>query len=96
MPHKFTLDVPEWVEELADVCLQTTVEEALWARHYAVRWGALEHKSCRAALASADATLQRIADRRVIGNSACKKAADALRKYNTAAECAHPTARAAR
>ena len=84
---------PDWVEQLADPCLWETVREALVARGSAVKAGAERHASCRAALRAADQTLDAIADGRVIGQVACRKAAVAIRKYNTAAECAAPTAR---
>lgn len=92
MPHKKTLGLPDWVEKLDDTCLYQTVVEALVARQFAMSQGAQEHKACKAALHSADATLEQIASGRVTGTAACRKAADSLRKYNTAGECAHPTA----
>ena len=83
MPHKKTVSMPAWVQELAedDLCLYTTVVEAIVARSFAVTCGA-----SKKALRAADLTLDQIADGRVWGAVAWKKAADALRKYTQAAE----------
>jgi hypothetical protein len=91
MPHKKTLSLPAWVDKLDDTCLETTVIEALVARDYAIRMGAERHKPCKSMLRAADATLDQIADGRIVGRLAWKRAADALRKYTSAAECAHPS-----
>ncbi len=97
MPHKkrhaFAVVVPAWVGGLDSECLRQIVSEALWARQHAVDHGAEQHSPCRAALASADATMATIHDHRVVGDPACTKASAALRAYTVAAECAHPTTR---
>jgi hypothetical protein len=92
MPHKKVLGVPAWVEEL-DPCLQNIIVEALVARRAAELAGAMKHAGCRAALESADLTLDMIADGRATGTIACKKAADALRKYTQALEGMMPSTR---
>jgi hypothetical protein len=93
MPHKKNLPMPTWVDRLDDRCLETAVVEALVARRSAIRQGAERSgPACRAALRAGDATLERIADGSIKGELAWKRAADALRKYTTAAECAMPTA----
>lgn len=93
MPHKKSfLTVPAWVDALKDECLKTTVIEALVARKYATDHGAEDNRNCAAALRSADVTLDNIESGKLSGKPAWKKAADALRKYNTAGECAYPTA----
>lgn len=92
MPHRpvETLRLPKWVQELVDDrCLYTTVVEALVARQYAIDWGAREYKTEAKIFRAADNTLQMIADGRVYGEMACRKAADALRKFNTAGERAY-------
>ena len=94
MPHRERrIPWPLWVERIGSECLQTTVKEALHARDAAVDGGAERHTACARVLRAADATLDQIEFDRVTGRLACRKAADALRKFNTAAECAHPTAR---
>lgn len=93
MPHKnFKLRAPKWVDELGDPCLQTVVVEALVARDFAEKYGAEKHPDCAAVFRSADTTLAQVADGRVTGDLAWRKASDALRKYTTAGECAHPSA----
>lgn len=92
MPHKPVdkiLKVPDWVKRISDPCLANIVTEALVARNAAVIGGAEGHKECRAVLRSADQTLDAV---EAGHGDACRKASTALRKYNTAAECAHPTA----
>jgi hypothetical protein len=92
VPHSKEIGVPEWVDGLRDRGLRAVVAEALFARAFAIRHGAREHAKGVAALTSADTALDQIADGRVTGDLACRKAAGALRKYNTAAECAASTA----
>lgn len=95
MPHRpidVVLQPPAWVERLEDSCLQQTVIEALVARWTAIKNGAEHHRACKAALVSGKTILENIATGRVTGELACKRAADALRKFTTAVECAHPTA----
>lgn len=82
---------PAWSEDLPDTCLRKVVRQAVIARSDAVDNGALKHKSCRAVFESADKTLDQIEFHRITGDIACTKAATALRKFNTAAECGHPT-----
>jgi hypothetical protein len=96
MPHKKKIEVPDWVDAIDNLCLRHIIVEGLVARRVALDHGALDHPKCRAVLEGADKTLDRIADGRVVGDIACKKASDALRKYNTACECMHPTATARR
>lgn len=96
MPHRRLdkiLRPPAWVERLADPCLHTTIIEALVARQAAMAQGAPTHRPCRNVFEAAERTLDQIGLGRVTGKEACRKAADALRKYNTAAECAHPSAK---
>jgi hypothetical protein len=97
MPHKkietiVGLGVPAWMEEL-DPCLYNVVLEAIVARHAAERAGAMKYAGCRAAIESADVTLDMIADGRTTGTAACKKAVDAVRKYTQALEGAMPSTR---
>lgn len=93
MPHKpvnkLKLQLPAWVSDISDVCARETVVEALVMRDTAIGRGALNHPACNRVLKKADTTLHAVADGRT---EDCKKIASALRKYNTAAECAHPTA----
>jgi hypothetical protein len=65
-----------WVQAIDNACLYEVVVEALTARASAVR-----HAGKRATIAAADTTLAMVADGRVTGDRACKKAAVALRKY---------------
>ena len=84
-----------WTDDIEDDCLFEEVAEAIVARARAVRRGALDDdaEECAKAMRSGDRTLKQIEDGRVTGEAACKKAAVALRKFATAAECARPTAR---
>jgi len=88
------LSVPGWVDafEAEDECLHAVLIEALVARHSAVLKGAERFDACKSALASADATLDAIHYGRIKGVQAWRKAAVAVRKYNTAHECVSPTA----
>jgi len=104
MPHK-ALDklIPDsersWVDDLVgddgrpDTCLQNVVDEALVTRRAALRAGALDHPACAADVRAGDATLAHVRTGEIAGSFACKRAADALRSYNTAGECAKPTGR---
>lgn len=83
---------PAWAEAIEDPCLRDVVLEAFVARRAAVLAGADRHRACRAALTSGDATMDQIRYGRYEGKSACRKAATAVRKYDTARECAKPTA----
>lgn len=84
--------IPEWAFELEDHCLREVVFEAYVARATAVFDGALKYAACSAAFDSADAVMDQIRLGRYRGAAACRKAAAAVRKYNTALECASPTA----
>jgi len=84
---------PNWVEALEDPCLLASVKEALVAREFALDNGAKQHKACRAVLRAADTTLEQVEFGLVKGKDACRKAASAIRKFNTAGECSRPTAR---
>lgn len=95
MPRKpkYELQYPEWVKALRDPCLKSVVKEALSARDFATDAGAERYKTCAKLLRVGDTILRSIEDGRATGPAAWKKAADALRKYTVALECAHPTAR---
>jgi len=85
--------IPRWVFETGDECLEETLVEAYVARFKAFEAGAPRAgAACAKAFRSADVTVAAIQDGRSTGKLACKKAAVALRKYNTALECAEPTA----
>jgi len=96
MPHrpveKF-LKLPDWIESVHDDCLKAMLTEAMVARYTAVTGGAEQHRSCRNVLRAGDRTLDAIAHRQFTPRVACAKAATALRKFNTASECIHPTAK---
>ncbi len=92
MPHKLILDWPEWVSEIKDHCLKDVVREVIVAHDKAVEAGAARYKNCRNALKSGEKTIEQIRYGRVTGLTACKTAADALRKLTSALECAEPTA----
>jgi hypothetical protein len=94
MPHKpiGKLSVPSWIKAIENDCLRELLVEVFVAQFHAEEDGARNHPQCKAALKSAETTLQMIADGRVTGKQAWKKATDALRKFNTARECAKPTA----
>ena len=88
MPHRLKINWPEWVEGLRDPvdgCLSAVVMEALHARDVAVRVGALSDRRCAGAVRAGDKTLDNIG--RITGPLACKRAADALRKYVQAQSC---------
>jgi hypothetical protein len=91
--HKKIFNWPEWVQSIEDPRLSATVREALFAGDTAVEAGAKKYKNCQRALRSAEQTLDQIRFGRVTGKAACRKAADAIRKFTTAAECAEPTAK---
>jgi hypothetical protein len=88
----YELVVPEWISGIEDACLREVIMEALVARFTAVQGGAELHAPCASALRSADSTMDQIRFGKYKGTPACRKAATAVRKYNTASECAHPTA----
>jgi hypothetical protein len=60
--------------------------EALYTKDHALRIGAESNLACRRAIAAADATLLQVELGIVTGAAACKKAAVAVHKYNSAAE----------
>jgi hypothetical protein len=82
----YKIVAPEWIERSDDPCLYTILLEALVARSFAIRWGAMHDKSARGALDAADLTLRQIEDGRVSGEIAWYKATAALRKYTQAGE----------
>lgn len=90
MPHaRIDWPLPEWVETISDRCLYTTILEAYVARQFAIKWGARRYRDLGAIFDAAEKTLQMVADGRVTGELACKRAADALRKYVSAGEFAY-------
>jgi hypothetical protein len=82
--------MPDWVRNLDD-CLQEEVREAIDARSWAIDRGAEKHSSAAKLLRIGDEILARIEDGRLRGSVACRKAAVATRKFNTAGEHAKPT-----
>jgi hypothetical protein len=86
--------MPAWVNAIDNDCLREVVREAVDAQSWAIDRGAERHPSGRKLLSVGDDILQRIEDGRLKGDAACKKAAVALRKFNTAGEHARPTASA--
>jgi hypothetical protein len=86
--------IPEWARRLENPCLQEEVREAINARSWAIDRGARNHPSAAKLLRIGDDILSRIEDGRLRGDEACKKAAVALRKFNTAGEHARSTASA--
>lgn len=96
MPHRpinKEVDLPAWVNKLEDTCLAITVMEALFARDSAIKAGALDNEDALEILKSGDATIDQIAYGRYHGQVACKKAADALRKYQQALDKLFPMPR---
>jgi hypothetical protein len=83
--------MPEWVLKLDD-CLQNEVREAIDAKSWAIDRGADKHPSGTKLLRIGDEILDRIEDGRLSGSEACRKAAVACRKFNTAGEHAKSTA----
>lgn len=78
--------VPRWIDELDDRCLYEVAIEAWVARRSAVRAGADKDDRARRILAAADQTMDQVASGRVTGQRACRLAATATRKYNSALE----------
>ena len=87
--------MPSWVNAIDNQCLQEVVREAVDAQSWAIDRGAANHPSAAKLLRIGDDILLRIEDGRLSGDLACKKAAVALRKFNTAGEHALSTASAA-
>lgn len=102
MPAKSALvkaelaDEFDWVNQTVfDECLHQTLWEALSARGGARKIGALHRRECMRAFESGDAILRQI--KRVVDGGGpytkdlYRKAAVAVRKYNTAGECVVPS-----
>lgn len=70
------IELAPWVQTIDNSCLYEVVVEALTARASAIR-----HNGAPGLIRTGDATLAAVADGRVTGDRACKKAAVALRKY---------------
>lgn len=109
MPHKslakLRLGLPSWVRDVKDVCLQKVLVEAIVARDSAISSGAERYVTTRKILDSGDATMEQVQFGRYVGADACKRVADALRKYmealsiaaaNTESSCDTPRGRRAR
>lgn len=86
--------VPEWVHAIENACLYEEVREAINARSWAIDRGAKLHSSGAKLLRIGDDILARIEDGRLRDKDACRKAAVAIRKFNTAGEHARSTAHA--
>lgn len=86
--------IPEWVRQLENSCLQEEVREAIDARSWAIDRGAEHHPSAMKLLRIGDDILAKIEEGRLRGDVACRKAAVAVRKFNTAGEHAKSTASA--
>jgi hypothetical protein len=84
--------MPEWAYGLENTCLQEEVREAIDARSWALDRGADKHPSGAKLLRVGDKILHEIEHRIVRGDKACRKAAQATRKFNTAGEHARSTA----
>jgi hypothetical protein len=81
--------MPEWVLQLDD-CLQEEVREAIDAKSWAIDRGADKHPSGAKLLRIGDKILDQI-ENGLRGARACRKAAVACRKFNTAGEHAKST-----
>ena len=87
MPHR-DRDIPDWIAFLDNECLQITSFEAAVARKKALKAGVdPEVGPCGAAFKAAERTLDAVESGKVRGLVACKRAADALRKFTEAREC---------
>lgn len=87
--------MPAWVIAIDNDCLREVVREAVDAQSWAIDRGAELHPSAAKILRIGDEILGRIESGQLKGDTACRKAAVALRKFNTAGEHAKPTANAA-
>jgi hypothetical protein len=78
--------MPTWVSHIDNDCLREEVREAIDARSWAIDRGAERHPNSAKLLRIGDSILERIEDNRFHGDTACAKAAVALRKFNSAGE----------
>ena len=85
--------MPAWLQHIENDCLREELREAIDARSWAIDRGAEHHSSASKLLRIGDDILERIEDGRLQGATACRKAAVATRKFNTAGEHAASTAR---
>ena len=97
MPHKERVEWPAWIQDVAkaDPCLGRVVKEAEVARDAAEGAGAARKsapKACRGAYTSGVETFDSIRYGKVQAgtDAAWKRAADALRKFTEALDCASP------
>lgn len=84
----------DWINSVQDMCLFDTLAEAHAARASAEHHGALQRRVCARSFKSGDATLEQIkraVQRGQESSALCRKAAAALRRYNTAGECVVPS-----
>ena len=86
------INYPAWVDKV-DSCAADVVREALRARESALAGGAMGDRTCRRLVSVGDKILSVIQAGKVTGDAVCAKAAVAVRKFNTAVECSHPTTR---
>lgn len=82
---------PKWVSTIEDDCLHRIVRQVYLARQDAIEQGAPDMRTCTKPFQSGERTLESIRSGKVVGGLACRNAATALRKYNTASECALPS-----
>ena len=86
------LNRPAWLVAIEDPCLQTALEEALVTRSQAVGLGAMRIRRAQDEIHSGDQTVAQVASGRYTGAVACKRAADAHRKYTHAFDFASQSA----
>jgi hypothetical protein len=84
--------MPAWVSKIDNECLREVVREAIDAKSWAIDRGAEKRPSAAKLLRVGDDILARIEDGRLKGDVACRRAAVAARKFNTAGEHAKSTA----
>jgi hypothetical protein len=79
---------PAWVDAIEDRCLEEVVREALSAKSWAVSKGALDNPKALDLIRRADEGVEAIERGDAKGHAACRRAASAARKYNSAGEIA--------
>lgn len=86
--RKIEIDIPAWVDETKDFCLQSVAEDAYTAKSMAVGYGALEDRSCAQLMRAGEKSLKRLADRKVSNKVRCSEGDRAARKFWEAKSCA--------
>ncbi len=93
--RKFAVDIPAWVEQSKNFCLQSVAEDVYTAKAFAVAYGAPHDDSCSQLMQAGMKSLRRLENTKLPDKIRCSEGDRAARKFWEAKSCARRVSTAA-